>query len=1064
MGGSDEQLDRDEAARLNALRTCGVLDSPQNPDYDRLTRLAATLLKIPMAVVTLIDDQRQWFKSRVGVSIQETAREVAFCDHTIRSRGIFEVTDAAADPRFDNNPLVTGDPHIRFYAGAPLYSKDGFALGALALLDHKPRRLTEEQRQLLRLLANQAEQLLELDREREQHRATTEQLTQAEQLGAMGSWRFDLKVGRIDWSDAVHQLLKRSREEFDGRFETYLSWVPEEDRPALHETLSRVQQTGDVVEVQHRMSLPGGQLRHLQLRGRHLRSGIILGVVRDVTEHVQSKERLQAQLARIEQVHSALNYHIQNSPIAVVEWDGDLRVTGWSQQAESLLGWPAADVLGKRAEEWPLVHPEDQEEVYRIIGQLRSGARRRIISNNRNLTRDGRVVHCQWINSMQQDAKGRPASLFSLVIDRTEQVENERAATAALLREQSTRIASERRMEQLDDIVESIPACLIVVAADDFSPHLLTHSAAHRFSVTGAKHLAQPISKLLARLGWTSSQIRVVVRLLTSVRNTRCSDLVVVDATERLERWCIWVSPVLNAAAQVTDLVIRFDEEGWEGGEIELRGVMEQRFHTQELQRLNTQLKESELRHRRLLDEAAMAIVSFDADGCIVSANSVFRSLFQISGDSLRGRRLMTWMSTEDAAALAQALARLSQDQSQAELIEYRVLSGGRPERWVRGNFSVHRESGDKPLHFTMVASEITQERLALSALSESQWLYSLAGRLGRIGGWVADLNAHRVHWSEEIYQMLDWEKGVAPGLETVMTQYPVESRARLNRCIDACMERGEPFDIEVEIDSVKGRRLKVRVAAEAERSADGRVVRLLGAFQDVTEVRRVQLEHERLSMRLREMLENMSDGFYLLDRQGQFAYMNPVARRILEADERKLIGRSIWECFPETEHSPLGRLLKRAHLEHQSATDVYFDERPKEWMAVNVHPSSEGIAVYFRLITAQKEVEAKLQHAQRLEAVGQLTGGIAHDFNNLLTVMLGNAELLTEMLPAGQRPHSLAEMIHAAAHRGAELTRHLLALHAASRCSHRQSTSTVWSLTWTVCCVAHSASTSRSI
>lgn len=106
-----------EATRLRSLRSYGLLDSATDPDYDRLVKLASELCKTPIAVITLVDDCRQWFKSRIGIDVQETPRAVAFCDHTIRSTEIFEVGDACAGARFSNNPLVTSDPSLRFYAG-----------------------------------------------------------------------------------------------------------------------------------------------------------------------------------------------------------------------------------------------------------------------------------------------------------------------------------------------------------------------------------------------------------------------------------------------------------------------------------------------------------------------------------------------------------------------------------------------------------------------------------------------------------------------------------------------------------------------------------------------------------------------------------------------------------------------------------------------------------------------------------------------------------------------------------------------------------------------------------
>lgn len=129
----------DDNARLATLRETGLLDSPTELRFDRFTRLAAALFKAPIALVSLIDENRQWFKSCVGLDTRETPREQAFCDHAIRAPGVMVIEDARADPRFANNPLVTGPPHIRFYAGAPLVLKSGHALGTLCVIDDQPR-------------------------------------------------------------------------------------------------------------------------------------------------------------------------------------------------------------------------------------------------------------------------------------------------------------------------------------------------------------------------------------------------------------------------------------------------------------------------------------------------------------------------------------------------------------------------------------------------------------------------------------------------------------------------------------------------------------------------------------------------------------------------------------------------------------------------------------------------------------------------------------------------------------------------------------------------------------
>lgn len=186
-----------EAARLAALDRYAILDTDPEQSFDDLVILASYICKTPIALLSLLDDHRQWFKSTVGVQVRETPLEMSICAHAIKQEDLFIVPDTLQDTRFRENPMVVGEPYIRFYAGAPLINEDGYALGTLCVLDRQPRELDPEQKQALKSLRQLALKQMELRRNLQLLKDALNDRTREEHARELELKRLEEKLVRV---------------------------------------------------------------------------------------------------------------------------------------------------------------------------------------------------------------------------------------------------------------------------------------------------------------------------------------------------------------------------------------------------------------------------------------------------------------------------------------------------------------------------------------------------------------------------------------------------------------------------------------------------------------------------------------------------------------------------------------------------------------------------------------------------------------------------------------------------------------------------------------------------
>ncbi len=342
----------DEALRQETLRRYDILHTPPEGFFDKIVQMAASVFQTPISLVTLVDDDTQWFKARVGLDICGTDRRVSFCDHAIRQPDVMVVGDALEDPRFRDNPLVTGAPFIRFYAGAPIVAPNGSALGSLCIIDTKPRpRPSEQELDLLQQMASLVMQQLETRVLESVKRGAIELArTTPDAVVVIGTQR---EV--MFWNRSAERILGRARETIVGRsFEQIFPAIQGDKLQAALEGSRDAPFEGFVI-------LPDGSSRAIEFTAApwndHGRPYVGF-MIRDITDRKKARASLEAALEiaeaskrEVEDSRRFLDAVIENLPSVVLAKDEASRYILANSAAETFLGVPRSAILGKTPEE-----------------------------------------------------------------------------------------------------------------------------------------------------------------------------------------------------------------------------------------------------------------------------------------------------------------------------------------------------------------------------------------------------------------------------------------------------------------------------------------------------------------------------------------------------------------------------------------------------------------------------------------------------------------------------------------------------------------------------------------
>ena len=440
------RLPSDEASRLQVLGSYAVLDTAPEPAFERLVQLASRLLRCPIVLISLVDENRQWFKARVGLEACDTSRDLSFCAHALLGDETLVIPDATADPRFRGNPLVTGKPGIRFYAGALLVTPDGYKLGTLCAIDTMPRaHFPVEDRETLEQLAALVVDAMEFRRAHWHHteRSNIERHQLATHLGAVVE-AAPLALVTVDpdglitgWNPAAERIFGWSADEAMGQFAPFVGVRYKREWRSLQVRLRQGEfLVGVEAQRRHKSGKPVDVLiAAAPLHDAQGRYAGTLALVDDITGRKAAEAERARVTAELVRVRGHLDAVLESTSDAILAADAHGRIVGWNRGAETLFGYQSAEILGQpithlMAERFHDRHREHMEQMLRegtsrFVGRLVELDARR---------KDGSLVPIELTLSVWDHGEG----MFGAIIRNVE----ERKRVEAELRENAANLTT----------------------------------------------------------------------------------------------------------------------------------------------------------------------------------------------------------------------------------------------------------------------------------------------------------------------------------------------------------------------------------------------------------------------------------------------------------------------------------------------------------------------------------------------------------------------------------------------------------------------------------------------
>jgi len=835
----------DEAARLKALRGLEVLDTPPELEFEALVSAAALVCGTPISLISLVEQDRQWFKANVGLpGITETPRDVSFCTHAICGDDIMIIEDATADPRTANNPVVTGGPGIRFYAGVPLALSTGEKVGTLCVIDRKPGMLSTHQREVLTHLGYAAARALEariaLKREREMRQVGLRAASILKNsVDAIVTTGLDGVIKH--WNTAAEAMFGYTASEAVGQALSFLLPDEVEQGPASgkksgkgSETVRRTK-TGTNLAV----SISAGPVVS--------ETGETVGrteIIRDISESVEARRVLNEERQRLHNI-------LDGTQAGTWEWNictGEIRLNErWAQ----MIGYELAELQPVSFRTWEkLLHPEDLEESSKVLQEHLDGKSEVYKYETRLRHKDGSWV---WVLTRGKvitwTADGKPEWMFGTHQDITERkLQEDRLRESQNFLDRTGRVAGVGGWQfdlQTNEITWTDETCRILGVEPGHVP------------------------QLDEAIDFYAPEARPVIRaaIEKSIQTGEGWDLQL--PSRRADGQPIWVRSVGSA-----------DMDG--GKPVRLSGAF-QDVTQQVEQRIALELLND--RQAVATENGRIGIWDANFNTGTTHYSEMWCNLIGYTRQEI-GEAVENWLEFVHPDDRDRARnADLDHIAGKTPFFEEQFRMRHKDGSWVwildRGKVIARDENG-KPTRMIGTHVDITKQKQAEQEQALLAERITIATDSGGIGTWDHDLINDAVTWDPWVYRLFGLTQQPGECAQDIWRRHVhKEDRIRIDRASKAAIESLGGLEEEYRITHSDGTIHHLRVSARVIPDESGRPVRLTGAVWDVTNMRRMAIELEEQHELLRVTLHSIGDAVMTTNAQGLVEWLNPVAEKM---------------------------------------------------------------------------------------------------------------------------------------------------------------------------------------